>query len=127
MGFSGLIETALEYFLGTDKAVDFTVYTSSAKTAIRDVTGYATNFMVKRRMSDTDATALISLSGTVSGTFNAAPAVNTQKITVTLVDTDTDLEIAPGVAYWELKRTDAGFEDVLAYGTIDLRRAVHGA
>lgn len=127
MGFSGLIATPLQYFLGTDKAFDFTVYTSSAKTTIREVTGYATNFMVKRRLSDTDASALISIDGTVTGVFNASPDVNTQKITVVLVDTDTDTGIPPCGAFWELKRTDPGFEDVLAYGTIELRRAVHGA
>lgn len=125
MSFDGVIETALSYFLGTDKAYDFTVYTSEAKTTCRDVTGYTTNFMVKRNKSDSDASALLTAGGTVSGTFNASPSVNTQKITVTLVDTDTDTEIAEGLAYWELKRTDAGAEAVLAFGTMTLRRAVH--
>lgn len=125
MGFDGLIETALEYWLGTDKAWDFTVYTSAGKTTIRDVTGYNTSFKVKRALSDADGSALISATGVVSGTFNANPAVNTQKITVTLVDTDTDTEVNPGSAFWELKRTDANFETPLAYGSIDLRRAVH--
>ena len=125
MGFDGLIETGLQYWLGTDKSFDFTVYTTSAKTVIRDVTGYTTSFKVKRSVDDPDIDALISASGTVSGTFNAVPTTNTQKVTVTLVDTDTDTEITPGIAHWELKRTDAGAEALLAYGTIDLRRAVH--
>jgi hypothetical protein len=125
MGFAGLIETSLEYFLGTDRAFDFTVYTSSAKAAIRDVTGYTTNLMVKRHIDDADADALLTASGTVSGTFNSAPGTNTQKISCTLSSSNTDTEIAPGLAHWELKRMDAGAEDVLAYGTIELRRAVH--
>lgn len=119
------IETALTYWLGTDKSFDFTVYTSSAQTTIRDVSGYTTSFKVKRKVSDADNAALITASGTVSGTFNASPSVKTQKITVTITDTDTDTEINPGLASWELKRTDAGSEAVLAYGTIELRRAVH--
>lgn len=124
MAFDG-IETALSYWLGTDKSYDFTVYTTDAKTVIRNVTGYTTHFMVKRRLTDTDANAIISATGTVSGTFNASPTVNTQIITVTLVDTDTDTEIAPGDGVWELKRTDAGSEAILAFGHINLRRAVH--
>lgn len=125
MTFDGVIETALEYWLGTDKAFEFTVYTSSAKTTIRNVTGYTTSFKVKRRRSDADADALLSASGSVSGAFNASPGTNTQKITVTVNDEDTDTEIEDGLAYWELKRTDAGSEAVLAFGTINLRRAVH--
>jgi len=125
MNFDGIIETALQYWLGSDKALEFTVYTTAAKTAIRDATGYTTSFKVKRNVEDTDLAALITASGTVSGTFNASPTVNTQKITVTLVDTDSDTEIAPGLAYWELKRTDAGLEAPLAFGTINLRRGVH--
>ena len=125
MAFDDLIETALAYFLGTDKVYDFLVYTSSAKTAHRDVTGYTTSFMVKRRRTDADLAAILTKAGVVSGTFNASPALNTQKISVTLVDDETDTEIAPGVAYWELKRTNSGSEDVLAFGTIELRRAVH--
>jgi hypothetical protein len=125
MNFDGIIETTLEYWLGTDKIYDFTVYTSSAKTAIRDVTGYTTSFKVKTLLSDADSSAILTASGTVSGVFNSSPSVNTQKISVTLVDTDTDTEITPKVAYWELKRTDAGSEATLAFGRINLRRAVH--
>lgn len=123
--FDDVIETGLQYWLGTDKAYAFTVYTSSAVTAIRDVTGYTTQFMVKRNVDDADVDALITASGTVSGTFNAVPGTNTQKITVTVADDTTDTEVSPGLAYWELKRTDAGSEAVLAFGTIELRRAVH--
>jgi hypothetical protein len=125
MGFDGLIETPLQYWLGTDKSWDFTVYTSAQKTTIRDITGWTISFMIKRNIEDADGAALVLANGTVSGTFNASPAVNTQKFRVTLVDTDTDTEVAPGVAHWESKRTDAGFEEVLAYGSMDLRRAVH--
>lgn len=123
--FDGVIETDLEYWLGTDKLYDFYVYTTSAKTAIRDSTGYTTSFIVKRRVQDDDADALIAESGVVSGTFNADPAINTQKITVTIDDDDTDTEVDPGDAHWELKRTNTGSEVVLAFGTITLRRALH--
>jgi hypothetical protein len=125
MGFDGIIETGLSYWLGSDKSWDFTVYTTDQKTVVRNVTGYTTSFKVKRNVEDADAAALITAAGVVSGTFNASPALNTQIVTVTLADTDTDTEIEPGLAYWELKRTNDGSEAPLAYGTIELRRAVH--
>lgn len=123
--FDGVIESPLEYWLGTDKEYDFTVYTTSAKTAIRDATSFTTSFIVKRDVADADVAAVITASGTVSGVFDAAPGTNTQKIAVTLVDTDTDTEVPACLAYWELKRTNAGSEEVLAFGTIHLRRAGH--
>lgn len=125
MSFAGIPETPIEYWLGTDRALDFTVYTSLGLSTIRDVTGYTTNFMVKTTPDDPDAAALLSIDGVVSGTFNANPSVNTQKITVTIPDDATDTELQPIRAHWELKRTDAGQETPLAYGRIQLRRAVH--
>lgn len=121
----GLITTPLVYYLGTDWGYEFTVYTSNARTTCRDVTGYTTNFIIKRSLSDVDASALLSLDGTVTGTFNSDPHANTQRVVVLIADTDTDTEITPGVAYWELKRTDDGSEEVLGRGEISLRRAAH--
>jgi len=123
--FDGIIETSLEYWLGTDKVYEFITYTSSAKTTIRDVSGFTTHFMVKRNRGDADAAALLSVAGSVSGSFHPTPATNTQKISVTIDDETTDTEIAQAFAHWELKRMDAGFEGVMAFGQIALRRAVH--
>ena len=130
-------ETPLEYWLGSDQDVDFTIYavfqrflvdgTDHANNTIRDITGYTLSFMVKRQKRHLDGSALITKTATVSGAFNSAPGTNTQKATVTLVDTETDTEIVPGLAFWELRRTDAGAEGVLAYGTIDLKRGVQRA
>lgn len=125
--FDGVIETPLEYFLGTDKVWDFIVWTSADKLAVRDVANYHANFMVKRYAKDTDAEALLTSTATVTGAYDDDPAVNTQRLTVTLTDDSTDEEITSGLAYWELKRTDSGSEAVLAFGTIQLKRAVHRA
>lgn len=122
--FAGAVETNLQYWLGTDNSWEFTIYTDpDDRTTIRDVTGYTTNFMVKRYLSDADGSALLTASGTVSGTFNSDPSVNTQVVTVTVADTSTDTEIVPGTAHWALKRTDDGSEKVLAFGMITMRRA----
>jgi len=121
----GLLTTPLVYYLGTDHSWEFTVYTSNARTVCRDVTGYTTSFMVKSTIDDADGAALLTLEGDVAGNFTAAPHTNNQRITVTVSSDDTDTEISPQTAFWELKRTDAGFEEILAKGDISLRRAVH--
>lgn len=119
------IETALEYFLGTDTAFDFTIYTSKSRSQIRDISSYTLNFMIKRNKSDADGSALFSGSATVTGTFNADPATNTQKATAQIADTDLPVSTTAGQVHWELKRTDAGAESVLAFGPMLLRRPVH--
>ena len=101
--FDGILETGLEYFLGTDKTYDFVTYTSSDKTTVRDVTGYTMNFMVKLKQNDADVDAVLSLAGAVSGVFDADPAVNEQKTTVIINDESTDTEIAPEIEPPSLK------------------------
>ena len=116
------------YFLGTDFAYVFHIQ-NAAETASIDIAGWALSFMLKNRQTDADLSALLTkttAAGTVSisGAFNATPATNTQRATVTIADTDTDA-LATGVKHWELKRTDAGLEAILAYGSVELRRGVH--
>lgn len=123
------LETALEYDIGTDQSYEFTAYTSSAQTTIREITGWALSFLVKRKATDADVDAVITKTTAgggivISGTFNATPASNTQKATVSIADTDTD-SLTAGVYRWELKRTDAGSEARIAYGTIVLNQTVH--
>ncbi len=71
-------------------------------------------FVVKATPS---GSALLTYTATVSGTYNADPAVNEQKAVVTITDTDTDA-LTPGLRYYAWKRTDAGFETDLDYGLI---------
>lgn len=122
-------ETAAELFLGTDYEYPFTILNAAEDTAI-NISGWTLSWMVKRKKSDADANKLLEKttgSGiTISGTFNADPDVNTQKATVSVADTDTDT-LPAGLVYYELKRTDAGSETVLAYGPLDLKRSVHRA
>lgn len=119
------IETPLEYFLGKDQQFQFTIYRSKAKSQIRDITGYALNFMVKREKSDLDAAALFSASASITGTYNADPASNTQLAVVAIADTDLPVTTTAGQTHWELARTDDGSETVLAYGRLNLKKPVH--
>jgi hypothetical protein len=112
-------------FIGKDKNLRFTIYTTSAKTAIQDVTSFTLEFLLRRDDQDANAHIVKKITGsgiTISGTYNSAPAVNTQKVTVALEDTDTD-GVAPGTYRYTLNRTDSGSEDVLAFGSLPLQLA----
>lgn len=114
-------------FLGEDKQLQFTIYTDATLAACQDVSGFTLSWSLAARPGATVALAKTLGSGiSVTGTFNASPPVNTQRIVITLADTDTDA-IAFGTWYHELKRTDAGLEAVLAQGTIYFHKPVHTA
>lgn len=122
------IETATELFIGADHQFPCTIYTSNAQTACVNIAGWGLSWKVKRSLDDPDSKSLVTKTTAagivISGAFNATPAVNTQLATVTVEDIDTD-GLQAGVYHHELKRTDAGFETVLAYGPLTLLRGVH--
>lgn len=119
--------TKVTMFLGEDRSFVFTIM-NAGETACLDITGWTLSFMVKRKADDPDADALITAttSGQISiaGTYHADPETNAQAATVTLFTGDTTS--APAMeAVYELKRTNLGFEAVLAYGPFLLKRGVH--
>lgn len=121
-------ETVLTLWIGVDHGFDFDVK-NAAEDASIDITGYALSFMLKEAIADLDAAAKITKTTAgggiaIAGTFNADPDVNMQRATVTIADTDTDSLTPRGYRY-ELKRTDAGSETILSYGTLTLNRGVH--
>lgn len=124
-------ETILDpLVIGTDFAYPFHVKNEALETSI-NLTGFTLSWILKRSLSDTDANAALlktTANGgiAIAGTFNAAPASNTQRATVTIADTDTDA-LTPGLYHWELKRMDAGLETRLAYGRVLLVRGGHRA
>ena len=120
-------ETTCELWLGTDFQYVFHVKNNAEDTAI-EITGWALSWMVKRYRSDADASAILTkttASGiAIAGTFHQTPALNTQRATVTLADTDSS-SLNPGLYHYELKRTDDGYETVLAYGQMVFNQGVH--
>lgn len=116
-------ETDQTLWIGTDFQFVFHIK-NEAETAAVDITGWTLSWKVKRSVSHADSETVLSKTATVSGTFNSDPAVNTQRATVTIDDTDTDGLTAKTYRY-ELKRTDAGQETVLAYGALELKQPVH--
>lgn len=119
--------TDAELFIGVDHQYPFTIL-NEAETAAIDITGWTLSWMVKRRLSHDDADAVITkttVAGiSIAGTYDADPDTNTQKATVTVEDGDTD-GLSAGEYFYELKRTDSGFETILAYGGLTLVRSVH--
>jgi len=112
------------WFLGEDKELVFTIYTDDTKTACLDVTGYALQWTLCKREG---AAALITKATggngiTIAGVYNADPALNLQRVTVTILKTDTD-PFLPGAYRQRLRRTDTGFATVFTFGDVALGHA----
>jgi hypothetical protein len=120
MAIEANIGVSADWFTGEDKSLVFTVNQSDGSTA-QDITGWSLSWMLKRAVADADADALITKT-TGSGIALTTPASGI--CTVTIDDTDTD-SLEPGTFRHELKRTGAGVETILSYGTAVLKRAVH--
>jgi hypothetical protein len=114
-----------DWFIGEDKTLPFEVYDGAAESTIIDVTGWAMEFRMRLPIEG-DRVVLTRTTGgstiTITGSFNASPTTNTQRVNVLVEDTDTD-NFQPGRYYYVLRRPDAGNETVLAYGDIDLKKA----
>ena len=121
-------DIALEFeVFGDDLVVDDDgAYVSGTP---EDVAGWALAFAV-RTSDTTPASPVLSKSTsagiTITGTYDASHASNTQRVRVAIADTDTysDLGVvlvAPKTYRYSLKRTDAGSEKTLAFGKFVLR------
>jgi len=111
-------------FRGTDHEFPVTVL-NAAQTAAIDITTFALSFVMRRTKSGPILLTKTTPTGiSIGGTYNADPDVNTQVATVIIADTDTD-DLAVGNYYYEVKRTDAGFESVIVQGTVPLERSLH--
>jgi hypothetical protein len=112
-----------DFFLGEDKTIEFTIL--DADSIPVNVTGWAIEWVV-RKLDDSDSATLTKTTGgggiAITGVYNVDPAVNTQLVVVTVEDTDTS-SLTPRTYRHALKRTDDGFETILSYGNLVLRRA----
>ena len=120
MALESNIDIASNYFTGEDKLLPFTIVDSSG--GVQVITGWALSWMVKAAKTDADAAAKVTKT-TVSGITITNGAGGICQVAVS----DDDIAaLAGGTLYHhELKRTDAGLETVLSFGTFRLRQAVH--
>ena len=105
-------------FAGEDKTLSLHVLDTSGVPV--DIAGWGIAFVVKVNV---DAAAALTKTATITGTYDADHDVNTQRAVVTLSDTDTDALSGPRQYRHSWKRTDNGFETVLAYGKFVVEQA----
>jgi len=101
---------AFEFVKGEDAQIDWTIYTSSAQTTAKDVTGWTFEMVIKRRASDTGSTQVASTTSIVSA------AAGTVQTTITSADMD-DLEGDYQFDFW---RTNSGAMTCLCAGTFSV-------
>lgn len=135
------VTTSDKFFLGEDKVIDLTIFGQDGVTPI-DLAAMPLEWSLKKKDKDPDpgivAKAItaggVSTGITIIGVFNVIPATNTQKLRITFASADTDPDVTSvlptpytlkaGVAYrHSVKRTDAGNEAILTYGSITFLQA----
>jgi hypothetical protein len=141
MAIKSDLPATAKIFCGEDKSIEFTIFDADGITPL-DVAAWTFEWVVRavypRRLTTparippecatattTPDPALRKESGdgiAVTGTFNADPDVNTQRVVVTIADTDTE-SLTPGTYNHALKRLDDGFETILSFGEFVLRKA----
>jgi hypothetical protein len=120
------IEASDMLFVGDDKSLSFEIFTSDgvAGGTMTDASGFAMRCDIRKGADDADppvVTKTTSSGITVTGAFNAVRATNTQRVIVAILDTDTE-DLKAGDYEYTLKRTDAGLETTLAFGTMTFRK-----
>jgi len=107
------------FFAGEDKQLVFDIVTSTGAT--QTMTGWALE-CVFRRSAAASAVAFTTAT-TALGTITIGNGSGTDdRATVTLTD-DLTVGLVTGTYFYTLRRTDAGSEQVLAYGTMELLKA----
>lgn len=105
-------------FVGEDKT--FVLEVLDASDAPVNVAGWTTQLVVAS--NDLASTLIFDKAGSVTGTFNAVRASNTQRISAAL--TDDELNTVKKKTYrYSWKRMNAGVETVLAYGDFIVEKA----
>lgn len=95
---------------GEDLSLPCTIYTTDTGTTPEDITGWTFLFSISKFRNSPDK--LIAKAGVI---VTAASGT----LTVAIDDTDTD-NIEPGAYYWDLARTNAGYERTLVKGTFTI-------
>jgi hypothetical protein len=114
------ITAADGWFTGEDKTLEFEVLEPDGATP-EDVTGWALEWQLRPVANAADPPTLSKVP-TIIGTYNAVRATNTQRVEVTIAASDTAALTARTYQH-ALKRTDAGSETVLSYGSALLQTA----
>ena len=112
-----------ELFAGEDKLMRLFPLLDTNGVPV-DMSGWTVVFEVRRRDESADP-AVITKTCAISGTYDADPDMNEQKAIATLEDTDLPADpFGKSLTFrYSFKRTDAGFETILARGDFKPERA----
>lgn len=99
-------------FVGEDKT--FRLELIDANSNPVNMTGWVLVFDV-RKLDNSPAPPILSFTPTITGTFNATRALNTQRAIVGVASLDMD-KFKAGIFRHSWKRIDNGSETVLAWG-----------
>jgi hypothetical protein len=131
------ITTDDQVFYDTDRILRYTIYTGNPTAAqilageaiAEDVSNWSLAWVVRKKVNSPDPPVIQKLSTgspadiAIVGVYDVDPLVNTQRVEVTLHDTDTyDPNVSPvvnvkaGTYAYALKRVGDGVETILAYG-----------
>ena len=112
------IKASNNVFVGEDKSLQFGVVNSVDSP--QTMTGWALEFVVRSTAGATTALLTKTIAGGAIVLSNGDGTDD--RATVTITDDDT-LALGAGEFVYALRRTDAGSEQVLAYGTFVIRQA----
>jgi hypothetical protein len=127
MSYESTIEETDHFFTGEDKTLSFEIFSSDG-VSMEDVSGWALEWVLRKTVTGkapykAQGAAVVTkttASGiTITGTWDSVRATNTQRVEVSIADTDTE-SLAGGRYVQSLKRTDADNEAVLSHGTVEV-------
>ena len=107
------------FMVGEDKDITMEVLDRTTGLPV-DVSGWTTSLVLTAEIA---SAALLTKAGSVTGSYNGTSrASNTQRLLFALTDTETTT-LTAGSYKWSIKRTDAGSERILGWGTCQIERA----
>jgi hypothetical protein len=114
-----------EFFIGGAYILEFEIFELDEVTPL-DASLFEFEYVLAKHEGDDEP--LISKINDIAvvGAFNSDPALNTQRVEVSLTATETS-ELKPGLYRHTLWRTNEGDEAVLTFGSVVARRAVSRA
>lgn len=110
-----------ELFVGEDKTLRLALKADKLTGIVPDMTGWNVVFDVRAKDASPDP-AIVTKTMTILGAYAADKASNLQRALVVLTDDELNLFKAATYRY-SMKRMDAGFETVLAYGDFAPQKA----
>jgi hypothetical protein len=124
MAIKSDITAADLFFIGEDKQLEYEVLDADGLPV--DVVTLPMQWVLRGSVREADPPRISKTTSgggiTVTGVYNATRALNTQRVLVTIADTDTDA-LSAQTYKCALKRTDDGSESVLSYGDVVLLQA----